>query len=82
MALGVSALTVAVVLQLLEGRAAMPSGRLTASVVGVLILLEGAVVLFTSPDLTDPTPIVHSIAMMAAGAGIWSIAHQSLWRRL
>lgn len=80
MALGVSALTVVVVLQLLEGRAAMPSGRLTASIVGILMLLEGAVVLFTSHP--DPTPIVHSVALMAAGAGIWSIAHQSLWRRL
>ena len=80
MALGVSALTVVVVLQLLEGRAAMPSGRLTASIVGILMLLEGAVVLFTSHP--DPTPIVHNVALMAAGAGIWSIAHQSLWRRL
>lgn len=79
MALGVSALTVVVVLQLLDGSDALVSGRLTASVVGVLMLLEGAVVLFTTPDLADMTPITHGVAMMAAGAGIWSIAYRSLW---
>jgi hypothetical protein len=80
MALGVSALTVVVVLQLLDGRTGGFSGRLTASVVGGLMLLEGALVLFTSPDRADPTTLAHSIAMMAAGAGIWSIAHRSVWQ--
>ena len=80
MALGVSALTVVVVLQLLDGRTGRFSGRLTASVVGVLMLLGGALVLFISPDLTDMTPITHGVAMMAAGAGIWSIAHLDLWQ--
>jgi hypothetical protein len=80
MALGVSALTVVVVLQLLDGRTGRFSGRLTASVVGVLMLLEGAMVLFISPDLADMTPVTHGVAMMAAGAGIWSIAHLNLWQ--
>ena len=80
MALGVSVLTVVVVLQLLDGRTGRFSGRLTASAVGVLMLLEGAVVLFTSPDPADPTTVTHSVAMMAAGAGIWSIAHLDLWQ--
>jgi hypothetical protein len=82
MALGVSALTVVVVLQLLDGRTGLFSGRLIASAVGVLMLLEGAVVLFTTPDLADPTAVVHGVAMMAAGAGIWSISHQSLWQAI
>lgn len=80
MALGVSALTVVVVLQLLDGSAGWFSGRLTASVVGALMLLEGAVVLFISPDLADMTPVTHGVAMMAAGAGIWSVPHRSLWQ--
>jgi len=79
MALGVSALTVVVVLQLLDGRTGRFSGRLTASAVGALMLLEGALVLFTSPDLADPTAVIHGVAMMAAGAGIWSVAHRDLW---
>lgn len=79
MALGVSALTVVVVLQLLEGSTGGFSARLIASAVGTLMLLEGAVVLFSSPDLTDPTAVVHGVAMMAAGAGIWSLAHRALW---
>ncbi len=79
MALGVSALTVLVVFELLEGRTHTVSARLTASIVGILMLLEGAVVLFTSPDLSDPTPVIHGVAMMAAGAGIWSLAHYRLW---
>jgi hypothetical protein len=82
MALGVSALTVAVVLQLLDGRTGKFSGRLTASVVGALMLLEGAAVLFTSPSLRDPTAVVHGVAMLAAGAGIWSIAHRDLWHSI
>lgn len=81
MALGVSALTVVVVLQVLEGQASLASGRLTAAIVGGLLLLEGAALLFTSPDLTNPTPVTHAVAMMAAGAGIWGIAHRRLWSR-
>jgi len=79
MALGVSALTVVVVFQLLDGTTARFSGRLTASAVGMLMLLEGALVLLTSPNLADPTPVIHGVAMLAAGAGIWSIAHRDLW---
>jgi hypothetical protein len=79
-ALGVSALTVVVVLQLLDGRAARVSGRLTASVVGVLMMLEGAAVLLTSRNAADTTAVIHGVAMMAAGAGIWSISYQHLWR--
>ena len=79
-ALGVSALTVVVVLQLLDGNAGRVSGRLTASAVGILMLLEGAAVLFTTPDLADPTAVVHGVALLAAGAGIWSLAHRPLWQ--
>ena len=79
MALGVSALTVVVVLQLLDGNTGRFSSRLIASAVGLLMLLEGAVVLFTSPDMADPTTMVHGVAMMAAGVGIWSIGHRALW---
>ena len=79
-ALGVSALTVVVVLQLLDGRTGRVSGRLTASVVGVLMLLEGAVVLLTSRHPADMTAVIHGVAMMAAGAGIWSVSYQHLWR--
>jgi hypothetical protein len=80
MALGVSALTVVVVLQLLDGESGRFSHRLTVSGVGLLMLLEGAALLFSSPHLSDPTRIIHGVAMIVAGAGIWSTAHQSLWR--
>ena len=70
MALGVSVLTVAVVSQLLDGSSARVSGRLTASAVGLLMLLEGAVVLFTNSDHAEPTAVIHGGAMLAAGAGL------------
>ena len=82
MALGVSALTVLVVSQLLDGSSGRFSGRLTVSAVGVLMLVEGGLILFTSPNLADMTPITHGVAMMAAGAGIWSIAHRDLWQSI
>jgi hypothetical protein len=83
-ALGVSLLTILVVLQLLESGVGKPSGRLIASAVGVLMLVEGAVVLFASPNLTGDSSITtatHGIAMVVAGAGIWGLAHRALWRR-
>jgi hypothetical protein len=82
-ALGVSVLTVAVVLQLLDSDAGRSAGRLIASAVGVLMLLEGALVLLTSPNISDAsgmTTVTHGIAMVIAGAGIWSIAYRALWR--
>jgi hypothetical protein len=68
-ALGVSALTVAVVLQLLDGGTSRLTARLISTALGVLMILEGAAVLFTSPGLTD-------------GAGIWAIAYRTLWSRV
>jgi hypothetical protein len=84
-ALGVSALTVAVVLQLLDLDAGRSGGRLTATAVGVLMLLEGALVLLTSPGFSDDagmTTATHGVALLAAGAGIWGIAHRALWSRV
>ena len=84
-ALGVSLLTVAVVLQLMEEGVARPSDRLIASAVGALMVLEGALVLLTSPGFSDAsgmTTATHGVAMIVAGAGIWSIAHRSLWSRV
>jgi hypothetical protein len=83
-ALGVSLLTVVVVLQLLEGEFGTSATRLIASAVGVLMLLEGGVVLLTNPGFTDDSGITtatHGIALLAAGAGIWAIAYRSLWTR-
>jgi hypothetical protein len=90
-ALGVSLLTVMVVLQLLDsdtGRSASKqsaAGRLIASAVGILMLLEGALVLFTSPGFSDATGVTtatHGIALVVAGVGIWGIAHRTLWTRI
>jgi len=79
-ALGVSALTVAVVWQLLDGWPSRFSRRLIASAVGLLILLEGSLLLLTLPDtaaMDGMTPAVHGVALICAGAGIWAIAHRS-----
>jgi hypothetical protein len=84
-ALGVSVLTVVVVLQLLDVDAGRSAGRLIASAVGVLMLLEGALVWLTSPGFSDDagiTTATHGVALMVAGAGIWGIAHRALWSRV
>jgi hypothetical protein len=84
-ALGVSALTVAVVLQLLDGGTSRLTARLISTALGVLMILEGAAVLFTSPGLTDDaglTSATHGVALVAAGAGIWAIAYRTLWSRV
>lgn len=81
-ALGVSVLTVAVALQLLDTGVGKSAARLTASVVGLLMLLEGGLLLLTSPSLSDPaglTAATNGVAMIAAGAGIGAIAYRSLW---
>jgi hypothetical protein len=81
-ALGVSLLTVAVVVQLLEAGVSKSAARLIAFAVGVLMLLEGAFVLFTSPSLSDPfgmTAATHGVAMVVAGAGVWGIAHRAVY---
>jgi hypothetical protein len=81
-ALGVSVLTVVVVLQLLDSGVGKSAGRLIASAVGLLMLLEGALVLLTSPSFSDDagmTTVTHGVAMVVAGAGIWAIAYRSLW---
>jgi hypothetical protein len=82
-ALGVSVLTVAVVWQLLDAGAGRSAARLIASVVGVLMLLEGALMLLTSSSFSDPagmTTATHAVAMIVAGAGIWGISHRSVYR--
>ena len=79
-ALFVSVLTIAVVLQLLEGSAP----RWIASAVGVLMLVEGSCVLLTTPTWsaeTAATTAIHGVAMVAAGAGIWAIAYRALFTR-
>jgi hypothetical protein len=84
-ALGVSVLTVAVVLQLLDGGISSSARRLIASAVGILMLLEGALVLFTSPGFSDAsgmTTATHGVVLVVAGAGIWAIAYRSLWSRV
>jgi hypothetical protein len=81
-ALGVSVLTVAVVLQLLDAGVGRAAARLTASAVGFLMLVEGALVLLASPSFADPsgvTAATHGVAMIVAGSGIWGIAYRSLW---
>ena len=85
LALGVSLLTVAVVLQLLEGEVSQSATRLIASAVGVLMVLEGALVLFTNPNFADDsglTTATHGVALLVAGAGTWAIAYRSLWGRV
>ena len=83
-ALGVSLLTVVVALQLFEEEVSKSATRLIASAVGVLMVLEGAVVLLTNPSFTDDpgiTTATHGVALLVAGAGIWAIAYRSLWTR-
>jgi hypothetical protein len=84
-ALGVAVLTIAVVLQLFEGAINRSTARLICSAVGVLLILEGAWVMLTSPSWageTGPTTATHGIALIAAGAGIWAIAYRALWDRV
>jgi hypothetical protein len=84
-AIGVSVLTVAVVLQLLDVDAGRSTGRLVASTVGALMLLEGALMLLSSSSISDDTGITtaaHGIVLLIAGAGTWGIAHRSLWSRV
>lgn len=83
--LGVSVLTVMVVLQLLGASAGRSAGRMVATVVGILMLLEGAVVLLLSPGFSDAagmTTSAHGVAMITAGTGVWAIAYRSLWDRV
>lgn len=84
-ALGVSLLTVVVVLQLLDEESSKSVTRFIASAVGVLMLLEGALVLFTNPSFSDDsglTTATHGVVLLVAGAGIWAIAYRSLWSRV
>jgi hypothetical protein len=78
-------LTVAVVLQLLESSAGKPAARLIASAVGVLMLLEGAIVLLRSSRFADDagqTTAAHGIALVVAGAGVWALSYRILWTRV
>ena len=75
-------LTVAVVQQLLDSWAGASAGRLVASVVGALMVLEGAMVLLMSTAFSGAEKIstaANGLAMVVAGAGIWGIAYRSLW---
>ena len=82
-ALGVSVLAIAVVLQLFdEGETRGAAARRIASTVGLLMVLEGAWVLFRSPGWsgeTAATTATHGVAMVAAGVGIGAIAYRALW---
>ena len=80
-ALGVSLLTIAVVLQLLEDDASRLVARMNATAAAVLLLLEGSWVLFTSRSWSGEAALTtnsHGIAMLAAGAGIWAITYLPL----
>ena len=84
LALGVSFLTIMVVLQLLDAGIRPSARRLVAFAVGSLMLLEGALVLLRSSNLSEAATsatAVHGVALIVAGAGIWGIAHRSRWRK-
>lgn len=87
-ALEVAVLVVAVVWRVLSedhtGRSAPLAVPLIAGMIGVLVLTEGALMLFKSPGLAADsrmTVAAHGVALVCAGAGIWGIAHRSRWYR-
>ena len=83
-ALGVVVLVIAVVRQLLPESRSRLTVPMIATALGMVVLIEGAVVLLKLPGLADDsrmTTAAHGIAMVLAGAGIWGIAHRSRWYR-
>jgi len=83
-ALGVSALTVAVVLQLLDVDIHRFAGRLTASTLGLLLSLEGVLCLLAARGMSGDagrTTLAHAVVLVMAGAAIWSLGHRDLWSR-
>ena len=78
--LGVSLLTVAVVLQLLESVDSRVARRFVASAAGVFMLVAGGVLLLTASGFSDPTKTTtaaHGVALMVAGVGVWAARHCS-----